>query len=325
MYCKKCGKSLTGFFCNNCGTEAEYENDFGLQMLKAVSLFMPVGEISVISLCKKMHIDVSKARQLISGMESCGLIGAGSVIGKHKIAISHSSFETLVSERLNNVTSETLDSRKEELERDLALQYINSISAAFASFSVDLTIHSWRIIPDDRIQLSAALAPGAHISKALSLQTDIAFMVGTQGLRLSPDYSTSSVIIDIPLPYSDTTSCSKPLDNAMDGHDFEYFVAEIFSKNGFSNVIVTRGSGDFGVDVVAEKEGERYAIQCKRYSSPLGLAPIQEVYAGMPYYQCTKGMVVTNSSFTAAACELASQIGVILIDGSSLSEMSQNT
>ncbi len=324
MYCKKCGELLTGLFCKNCGTEAEYEQDFGLHMLKAISLFMPIGELSAISLCRKMRVNMAKAKQLISGMESCCLIGPSSLTGKHKITVSQKSFESLVSSRLNNVTSETLDSRKEELERELAFQYINSVSRAFASFSVDLTVHSWRIIPDEKIQLSAMLSPGTHLSKALSLQTDIAFMVGEQGLRLSPDYGTRSIIIDIPLPYAETVSHSEPLDSAMDGHDFEYYVADVLSRNGFSNVVVTKGSGDFGVDITAEKGGEKYAIQCKRYSSPLGLKPIQEVYTGMPYYQCTKGVVVTNSSFTAAACELAANTGVILIDGSLLSQMAQS-
>ena len=50
------------------------------------------------------------------------------------------------------------------------------------------------------------------------------------------------------------------LDN-MEGHQFEYACADILRANGYKNVVVTQGSGDFGVDVLAEKNGIKYAIQ----------------------------------------------------------------
>ena len=53
--------------------------------------------------------------------------------------------------------------------------------------------------------------------------------------------------------------------NNMDGHEFEYFCADLLRKNGFSNVIVTPASNDYGVDITAIKDGKRYAIQCKRF------------------------------------------------------------
>lgn len=54
----------------------------------------------------------------------------------------------------------------------------------------------------------------------------------------------------------------------MDGHDFEYFCADLLSRGGFSEVEVTKGSGDYGIDILAEKDGVTYAIQCKRYTTP---------------------------------------------------------
>ena len=41
-----------------------------------------------------------------------------------------------------------------------------------------------------------------------------------------------------------------PMDE-MEGHDFEYYCADLLRKDGFSNVEVTKGSGDFGVDILA--------------------------------------------------------------------------
>ncbi len=54
----------------------------------------------------------------------------------------------------------------------------------------------------------------------------------------------------------------------MEGHDFEYFCAELLQRSGFGDVEVTRGSGDYGVDILAEKDGVTYAIQSKCYSAP---------------------------------------------------------
>ena len=68
--------------------------------------------------------------------------------------------------------------------------------------------------------------------------------------------------------------------DAMEGHEFEHFIAALMHKLGYQNLEVTRGSGDQGVDVLAEKEGVRYAVQCKCYSSDLGNTPVQEVNTG---------------------------------------------
>ena len=112
--------------------------------------------------------------------------------------------------------------------------------------------------------------------------------------------------------------------DGMEGHDFEYFCADLIKYSGFYNVKVTKGSGDQGVDILAEKDGIRYAIQCKNYSSHLGNTPIQEVNAGKTFYNCHVGVVITNSYFTQGAKELAKATGVILWDRMVLESMINN-
>lgn len=104
--------------------------------------------------------------------------------------------------------------------------------------------------------------------------------------------------------------------DTMEGHDFEYWCASLLKKIGFTNVEVTQGSGDQGVDILAEKDGIRYAIQCKCYSSDLGNSPVQEVSAGkmMPQYHCQVGAVITNRYFTKGAKDLADATGTLLWD-----------
>lgn len=109
--------------------------------------------------------------------------------------------------------------------------------------------------------------------------------------------------------------------DAMEGHEFEHFIAALLHKLGYQNVEVTRGSGDQGVDVLAEKEGVRYAVQCKCYSSDLGNTPVQEVNTGRVIYHCHVGVVVTNRCFTQGAKEAAKATGVLLWDRSKLQEL----
>ena len=100
----------------------------------------------------------------------------------------------------------------------------------------------------------------------------------------------------------------------MEGHDFETWTAEVLREMGFRRVQVTQASGDQGVDVLGEKDGIRYAVQCKRYTVDLGNTPVQEVHAGKDYYHCHVGVVLTNRYFTASAKALAAQTGTLLWD-----------
>lgn len=100
----------------------------------------------------------------------------------------------------------------------------------------------------------------------------------------------------------------------MTGEDFEVFVAQILRRIGFTNIQLTKGSGDQGVDIIAERDGIKYAIQCKRYSQPVGNKAVQEVFAGKVFYHCHIGVVVTNNYFTQSAKDLARENGIVLWD-----------
>ena len=101
----------------------------------------------------------------------------------------------------------------------------------------------------------------------------------------------------------------------MDGHDFEYFCAEVLKRNGFSRVNVTVASGDYGIDITACQGATSYAIQCKRYTAPEGVKAIQEAYAGRDYYDRMVGAVMTNQYFTTTAVEAAKKLKILLWDG----------
>ncbi|MGN0289729.1 MAG: restriction endonuclease [Lachnospiraceae bacterium] len=109
----------------------------------------------------------------------------------------------------------------------------------------------------------------------------------------------------------------------LEGHDFEYYCADLLKKKGYNEVEVTRGSGDFGADILAEKEGITFAIQCKCYTAAVGVKAVQEACAGREYYDCMVGVVLTNQYFTAPAVEAARKLKILLWDRGYLESMEE--
>jgi hypothetical protein len=104
------------------------------------------------------------------------------------------------------------------------------------------------------------------------------------------------------------------------GPEFEHFVAEVFEENGHC-AEVTQASGDFGVDLILNGE---IAVQVKFYGATVGPTAVQEVVAGMAFYNCSEAWVVTNSTFTPAAELLAKANNVRLIAGDELQWIAEN-
>lgn len=102
--------------------------------------------------------------------------------------------------------------------------------------------------------------------------------------------------------------------DSMDGLTFERYTANLLTLNGFVDAKTTQSTNDYGVDVIAFRHGDKYAIQCKNYSSTLGNSPVQEVYTGMTHYDASKAAVITNSYFTENAKKLAVDNSVELWD-----------
>jgi restriction system protein len=93
--------------------------------------------------------------------------------------------------------------------------------------------------------------------------------------------------------------------DTMTGIEFEEYFAAVLRGLGYE-VATTKTTGDFGVDLVATRDGTRTAVQCKRkQGGAVGAAAVQQVVAGAPMHDCSATMVVTNNLFTRAAQQLA--------------------
>ncbi|BBZ50649.1 restriction endonuclease [Mycobacterium heidelbergense] len=90
----------------------------------------------------------------------------------------------------------------------------------------------------------------------------------------------------------------------MSGVEFEEFVAAQLRTSGWG-VTHTASTGDYGVDLIARKEGTRMAVQCKRLAKAVGVAAVQQVVSGALHHGCNRTVVVTNQAFTKAARQLA--------------------
>jgi HJR/Mrr/RecB family endonuclease len=109
----------------------------------------------------------------------------------------------------------------------------------------------------------------------------------------------------------------------MSGIEFENFIYDLFEKMGYS-VNLTPSSGDQGIDIIAVKNGLRIGLQTKCYSSKVSNKAVQEVVAGLKYYQLTKAIVITNNYFTKSAIDLSLSNEVVLWDRSILKEKIQD-
>lgn len=104
----------------------------------------------------------------------------------------------------------------------------------------------------------------------------------------------------------------------MGGIEFENYIAKLLENEvGSDNVDTTPVSSDYGVDIITTVP-DVSVYQCKCYSGTVGVKAVQEVYSGKAYYNADNAYVVTNSTFTKNARELAEKTGVILWDRDSL-------
>lgn len=98
--------------------------------------------------------------------------------------------------------------------------------------------------------------------------------------------------------------------SSMSGWDFEQYCADCLLKKGFTKAEVTSGSGDHGVDIIAEQNGIRFGIQCKLYQGQIPNKAVQEAYTGASYYDCDIAVIMSNSELTRQAKDEAKKLRV---------------
>ena len=88
--------------------------------------------------------------------------------------------------------------------------------------------------------------------------------------------------------------------DTMDGTTFEHYLASVFRRLGYRVEVVGSARGDYGGDLLIQKDGTRTIVQAKRYRGKrVGIKAVQEAHTARSMYDCVDAMVVTNSTFSA--------------------------
>lgn len=97
--------------------------------------------------------------------------------------------------------------------------------------------------------------------------------------------------------------------------EFEHYVAELFSALGFKTKTVG-GSYDRGVDVIAEKDGVKHYIQCKKFiTQQVSVGAVRDFYGAIADHLAKgKGYFITTNKFTLEAEQFAQDKPIELID-----------
>ena len=109
---------------------------------------------------------------------------------------------------------------------------------------------------------------------------------------------------------------------SMDPFGFERLTQRVLRECGFTQVEVTKKSGDGGIDGTGKLKingifSFNIAFQCKRYQGVVGAGDIRD-FRGSLTTNIEKGVFITTGSFSKSAVEEASSPGkqqIDLIDG----------
>jgi hypothetical protein len=99
---------------------------------------------------------------------------------------------------------------------------------------------------------------------------------------------------------------------------FEERVAQVLEAKGFVAQLTQRTS-DGGIDVIAHRQEPllrgKYVVQCKKWTNPVGVNVVRDLYGAMTHERASKGIIITTSSFTQGAIDFAQDKPLELIDG----------
>ncbi len=105
---------------------------------------------------------------------------------------------------------------------------------------------------------------------------------------------------------------------AMTPEQFEVVVAQLFKAYGH-HVENVGGNGDHGVDIVViSNRGEKWIVQCKRYSGSVGEPIVRDLFGTMLHEGAQRAYLITTGGITKQALEWAEGKPMVLYNGRGL-------
>jgi hypothetical protein len=112
---------------------------------------------------------------------------------------------------------------------------------------------------------------------------------------------------------------------ALSPERFEMLIAKLFEAYGHQATVMG-GNGDHGVDVlVLTNEGEKWIVQCKRYSGSVGEPVVRDLYGTMLHEAAHKAYLITTGGLTRQAVDWAAGKPIVLYDGDGLVRLIRRT
>lgn len=102
---------------------------------------------------------------------------------------------------------------------------------------------------------------------------------------------------------------------------FERLVAHVFETSG--TVTHTGRTGDGGIDIEVMSDGNLVIVQCKRFRSPVGPAPVRELLGALSARGAQQGVLVSTASFTDGAQRFADEHSIVLVDSNQLATLAR--
>ena len=212
----------------------------------------------------------------------------------------------------------TQQSTKSKITRKYIRNNASKIQIILFSFGIAGKVYNVNVL-EDAIKYELNILPEEGVFYKIEKMGDIiCFILGAENIYIKTISEENKTIILQPINPNNKNHLNH---NSISGEEFEIICATILDRNNFQNIQLTKTTGDYGIDILADKDGIKYAIQCMFYSQPVGNKAVQEAYSGKSFYNCHVAVVLTNSTFTENAIILAQNNGVLLWDRDKLNQM----
>jgi restriction system protein len=141
-----------------------------------------------------------------------------------------------------------------------------------------------------------------------------------------------SLFLLVPAPFSIYNSWRKKklLDSQKDLHsirslgwrEFEELVGEAYRREGYTVRENTGAGPDGGIDLVLNKDGNAYLVQCKHWRSwKIGVKVVREMYGLLAAEHAHGVILITSGMFTQEARNFAAGKPIDLVEGRQLADL----
>ena len=114
-----------------------------------------------------------------------------------------------------------------------------------------------------------------------------------------------------------------PASSAVPSLAYDEWCAAVLRRDGWHALPLQAADDDRGIDVIAENQGFRVVLQCRRHEQRIGEAVVEQAAAGRQVFEAGRAAVVCPESYTQAAQRLAASLGVLLLHESQLPDLAR--